>query len=468
MSLALALIVLVTGVDAKRYYDSLSGDCVSNVGIVEDFHFFPESFQLEGKIVKDGVEIQVADDFRVFYDKNYKVVENLRVNESYVLYQCGTKPPDLSDYPPNVKLFEIPLTSIALYDVTSSSFLAELGIQDRVKFASAYATDPCLQKISHKCEKVAQAPEDEFSDPNLLRKQSRRTDAVFISQSSNHSKSIAFTSTMDPAVLNRAEWVKFISLFFNKEPEANAFFEEILAEWDAFKMPKKANGPRVAWISYSDYFIPQFFIHFAEYKTEYIVAAGGSLLGHKKLRSIKSVKKTFGGYMIEIGKKRSLAFDALHQVLEDVDIVIDETYQVDNAAYDIEEFYKLFGLTKKSPFEFVKNQKVFRLDGIVGNSTFGTDSLDWYETAVARPNWVLKDLQMAFETRKHRRWNRMWLRNLSKGELPKRLTHKDCESFKYCRAKPEPICPTVFVSCLGDVEYRNVTDQQCPSINCDG
>jgi hypothetical protein len=34
-------------------------------------------------------------------------------------------------------------------------------------------------------------------------------------------------ATSDPGALNRAEWVKFVAPFFNKELEANKVFEDI-------------------------------------------------------------------------------------------------------------------------------------------------------------------------------------------------------------------------------------------------
>lgn len=35
---------------------------------------------------------------------------------------------------------------------------------------------------------------------------------------------VAFDATIDPGLLNRAEWVKFLALFFNAEARANELF----------------------------------------------------------------------------------------------------------------------------------------------------------------------------------------------------------------------------------------------------
>jgi hypothetical protein len=41
--------------------------------------------------------------------------------------------------------------------------------------------------------------------------------------------------TSDPGPLNRAEWVKFVGVLFNKELEANAFFDKVNASYQATK-----------------------------------------------------------------------------------------------------------------------------------------------------------------------------------------------------------------------------------------
>ena len=451
---------------ADRYFNSLVEDCIPVADYQSGFLFFPQRFQLVGDTVDNGVEIEVAEDFTVRYEKTFKVVHNLRVNETYVLYQCGTEVPDLTGLPKTVKVFEIPLTYVALADVTSSSFLAELGVIDRVKAASAYATEPCLQKVTRRCGRIAQDPASLFADAAQLRVQNRRADAVFVSGASNDSKSIAFTATMDPAVLKRAEWVKFVSLFFNKEPEANRFFDAIAEKWRDSGIASNKGGPRVAWISYQDYDGRQFFIHFAPYKVDYIRAAGGRLLETKSLKKANGVTPTLNGYLIEFGKRRGEAVAQLHAILRDVDVVIDETYQPNNTAYDMDAFSTIFGFAKDSDFAFITEKRVFRLDGMIAEAIGGGDVLDWYETGVARPDLVLKDLQKAFGTAKHQGHRRTWLRNLSKGEKPKVLSHKDCLDFKWCHVRPEAICPAVQVNCVGDIEYRNDTEQSCQPLTC--
>lgn len=52
-----------------------------------------------------------------------QVVTNLYVNETYILYQCGTTPPTIDLVPAGSKFFEIPLTSVTVLDDTPYAYL---------------------------------------------------------------------------------------------------------------------------------------------------------------------------------------------------------------------------------------------------------------------------------------------------------------------------------------------------------
>lgn len=58
--------------------------------------------------------------FDAFY---VQIVRNLLVNETYVLYQCGTTPPSTNSVPAGAKLFAIPLTSVAVLETVPIAYL---------------------------------------------------------------------------------------------------------------------------------------------------------------------------------------------------------------------------------------------------------------------------------------------------------------------------------------------------------
>lgn len=55
-----------------------------------------------------------------------QVVTNLYVNETYVLYQCGTARPSADMVPTGSKFFEIPLTSVSVIETVPYAYLVRL------------------------------------------------------------------------------------------------------------------------------------------------------------------------------------------------------------------------------------------------------------------------------------------------------------------------------------------------------
>ena len=53
-----------------------------------------------------------------------------------------------------------------------------------------------------------------------------------------------FDASTDPGILGRAEWLKFLSLFFNAEATANARFDEEVAEINAVTVLAAVTGVR--------------------------------------------------------------------------------------------------------------------------------------------------------------------------------------------------------------------------------
>lgn len=84
----------------------------------------------------------------------------------------------------------------------------------------------------------------------------------------------------DPGALNRAEWVKFVAVFFNKEVEANRLFNTISTVYSKLKAAATeaaaaATGPvannRVAWISK---FGDTLTMSYAVYKQQLVTVSG--------------------------------------------------------------------------------------------------------------------------------------------------------------------------------------------------
>ena len=163
-----------------------------------------------------------AEDYNVSYHNHYKVVHNMQANEKYVLYQCGTPAPSGYD---GYKMFSIPLSKVAVEDSSAQRLLELLGERLAVRYMQTqWAQSPCFQYLVEEGEVVAMEPAW-GGDAAKRTSQLQQVGALFQFSASTHSKSIAITASADPGPLQRAEWVEFMSLFFNKEAEAMQAFE---------------------------------------------------------------------------------------------------------------------------------------------------------------------------------------------------------------------------------------------------
>lgn len=200
---------------------------------------------------------------------------------------------------------------------------------------------------------------------------------------------------------------------------------------------------------------------------DYIKGAGGKTLKIKDLLKIEGIEEVSDGAAIKIKDKEfSKAAKALGKAIKDVDIIIDETYAAKPNKYTLTTFFDNFGISADDEYKFLKNLKIYRLDGLLAKGTY-SDSLDWFENAVARPDLVLKDFLEAFETsKKHDDHKRIWLRNIAWGEKAKKIKGKHCEIEEVCDIVPEVICPSVVLSCDDTLVLRDPLNNTCSPAEC--
>ena len=171
-----------------------------------------------------------------------------------------------------------------------------------------WAQLPCFQYLVEEGEVAAMEPAwggDAAKRASLI----QRVGALFQFLASTHSKSIAITASADPGPLQRAEWVEFMSFFFNNEAKAMLVFEGIRERYLCHRkqVSEHSAKPVVAWAYYSSW-NKQWVITNAAYKHYYLRDAGAQLVGNTNT---------------------DMKFNTpsgLHTALANVDILIDETY----------------------------------------------------------------------------------------------------------------------------------------------
>ena len=272
-----------------------------------------------------------AEYFTVSYHKTYKVVHNIKANENYVLYQCGTTPPAVSEFAGH-KFLAVPLQAVAIEDTTVLHFLELLGMQSTIRYSQTqYTTSQCLQALEASGEVATLAS---TANAPLRATQLAAVSALFTSSANANPMSIAFSASADPGPLNRAEWIKFVSLFFNQEQAAEVAFTAIKGRYLCHRQAVAgvASKPVVAWM-YNSSWSKNWVLSNAPFKRTLLQDAGANLIGNS------TTDQTF------------TTAAELHAALVGVDILIDETYSADT--YTWAQFLANYALTEASTLKFV-------------------------------------------------------------------------------------------------------------------
>lgn len=323
--------------------------------------------QTSGQVVSSH-----AEDFTVSYEANYKLVTHVPSSTTMALYREGVNISTVAD---SVNMtFKIPLQNVSVTTTTTITFLELLGERTRVKFLDQFTVDvvtsPCINYLFEQRE-VEVIPQNDTEEAALL----NTVAATFVSSDPGADYPIILdTSSADGGTLRRAEWIKYFSVFFDKEDRANEVFDAMEERYACQR--EFAQGfddtPTVAWTSYSDYpGYEGYSVSSAAYKRQYTEDAGGRFFGGDG--STYPDATEFWAALDEAG----------------VDIIIDEAYDATPASTTLDEVLDVYDLTPNSANRFVTAENIWRQDRLLNAAGTG---LDWFESALPEPDVVLEDL----------------------------------------------------------------------------
>lgn len=202
----------------------------------------------------EKASVNDAAGFKVEYFKNYKVVSVLTpwagATEPfrYVLVQCGTPAPAGFE---GALVIEVPAKTAITMSTTELPALEQIGVLDRL-----VAVDSFLWTNNAKVREMIRAGKliEIGSGPqvDVEKTINAKPDVIFTSGSGiaeydTHPKLLEAKlkvaidgSYMETSPLGRAEWSKFIALFFNKESAAEKTHGEIAAQYRALAEKARA------------------------------------------------------------------------------------------------------------------------------------------------------------------------------------------------------------------------------------
>lgn len=352
--------------------------------------YFPAS----NRIAVDGTpagsaEVTVAGDFSVTYHTYFKVLKNLKTSNTYILRMCGSEKP--TEYPNGTAIetdaahFSVPINGVAVGWSTPVPFFEQLDLMDKVKLADpTYVHSPCLQKAEEDGA-IAVGDYSSFGD-----EAKNATDVELVMAGSagpygygcQCAKDVIFGAPQDDTPLGRAEWIKYISVFFNEEDRANLIFSR---EKDAYEATKElaeraaathesANGgkKKCAWISETDYNYDTYIydswkIDSDAYKLKYCTDAGMEAVAG------------------ESGITYAKGTDELKTALADVDVIIDQSFWA-SKSYDTKA--KVFTELGFAESDLKTGAILLRTDKEIS----ADKNVAWLESGVLRPAHVLQGL----------------------------------------------------------------------------
>jgi hypothetical protein len=213
----------------------------------------------------DKVKPTDAKLFDIEYGLTFKIVSNLAVNETYLLYQCGSEPPEEQLDGRHAHVLKIPLSGVAVTQTPVITYLEQLGLVEEI---AVFLTSPDL--ISSPCFKARVDADEVFiladvSDTDFTggTGSAQASDAVaFVSpfdQNLPFEKQIVISAVSEGPSEAIFEWVKFYSAFFNKEAMANVVVETANSRYDciagnaALIRTDSPDKPVVLWAYYLDF-----------------------------------------------------------------------------------------------------------------------------------------------------------------------------------------------------------------------
>ena len=210
---------------------------------------------IEEQTAPPPLTIRDAANFTVAYIDDIKLVQVSETTPggdpaAYLLVPRGAEEPqggwtlwaaDHTPTPPTV--IEIPVRSIFTSSTTQLPALEILGLLDRLTGVAQaeFVSSEAVRAMLHADQLVVFAPtyavDAELvlaAQPDLLMTSGFWDDAYDIIQNSG-TAIVHNADWVESSPLGRAEWVKFISLFFDREAEAEVWYQQVRADYEAAK-----------------------------------------------------------------------------------------------------------------------------------------------------------------------------------------------------------------------------------------
>lgn len=315
------------------------------------------------------------------------------------------------------KLFVKPLRQTAVMNREIIQFLEYFNNEEEslIKYSAVNEiTTGCVYnrtKEITKNDSLQTAPVDGFFYSNIL----QNVDSEILKKFEN--VTIQFNAVNEETPLARAEWIKFVSIFYGLEYNATRIFDAIEQSYDCNRKIIQENSGlftkiKVAWL---ESFYPSKALW--------------------RMNDIIYRKNLLSDAGAEIVTEEEDSLETLQEKLKKTHFLINDTPH-NNTMDSMDDFYKEFGYTKDSDLKLLKQKNILRTDG----SRSTEDVSSWEEDYMAFPHLVLVDFihwfhpslgnidYFGYDTGNNSTTMGYWLRNVAKRSTIHMSTNLECPS----------------------------------------
>lgn len=331
----------------------------------------------------DKASITDAKGLTITYAKNYKVVRvpnpwrGARGGFTYVLNQCGTKPPALTGDLAGATVVSVPIKTASIMSTTLAPQFDALGQADKIVSVDTpafYSTASVVKRIASGAVKGTGGG----AKANVELLVTLKPDVVITYGTGSGSfdgidkllsaglPALVEAGYMEETPLGRAEWVKLIGALTNQEAKADAEFARWKSDYRALAAKVANVNQRPVVISGSMYQGTWYMPGGKSFVAQYIRDAGGAYPW--------SSDNSTGSL--------SLDFEAVLDKGYDATVWVNAGYQWNSLSDALAEDSRYARLPS------------FRAGNVFGNDkrVNATGGSDYFETAVVRPDLVLADM----------------------------------------------------------------------------
>lgn len=343
-----------------------------------------QTFDENANYFPEPMTVEYAQGFMLEYFSNYKLLTVTRpwqdadVTFTYVLVQCGTPAPD--DLPEDAQVIEVPVSGVVSMSTTYLPAISELGLIDQLVSVDegdfAYNPDVRAAIAAGDVVEVGSGPTVDVEtlldlQPGLILTYGSGFadyDTYPVLQQAGLSV-VLNGDYVENTPLGRAEWMKAIAAFFNRETEANELFEQIEADYTELAQLAAGVDERPT-VLVNGLYSGQWYISGGDsYVANLISDAGGDYLW--------TDEATPGGI--------PLSFEAVLERAQEADVWLNANfwYSLEDGLAEDERY---------AEFSAFENDQVY--NPILRVNEFGGN--DYYESSALHPEYALADLIAIF------------------------------------------------------------------------